>query len=61
MWKCLGKKRSSSTEGGVATISAQNRGSRGDVTVTIYKDKSVFKTSTSNGAYAIADANGMIE
>jgi hypothetical protein len=41
-------------------ISAQNNGSSGSVTVTIYKNDSVFKTSTSSGAYVIADAYGTL-
>ncbi len=40
-------------------ISAQKDGNPStDVTVTIYKNGSVFKTSTSSGAYVIADAYG---
>ena len=41
-------------------ISAQNQGDNGSVTVTIYKNGSSFKTSTSNGAYVIATASGSI-
>jgi len=39
-------------------ISAQNQGGSGSVTVTIYVDGEVFKTSTSSGAYVIASASG---
>ena len=39
-------------------ISAQNQGDSGSVTVTIYVDGEVFKTSTSSGAYVIASASG---
>ena len=38
-------------------ISAQNQGDTGSVTVTIYKDSTVLKTSTSSGAYVIATAS----
>ena len=41
-------------------ISAQNQGETGSVTVTIYKNGSVFKTSTSSGAYVIATASGTL-
>lgn len=41
-------------------ISAQNNGDSGSVTVTILEDGNVFKTSTSSGAYVIADASGML-
>lgn len=41
-------------------ISAQNLGDSGSVTVTIYKDGEVFKTSTSSGGYVIATASGFI-
>ncbi len=40
-------------------ISAQNQGEYGSVTVTIYIDGKLFKTSTSVGAYVIASASGM--
>lgn len=39
-------------------ISAQNQGESGSVTVTIYVDGALFKTSTSSGAYVIASASG---
>jgi hypothetical protein len=38
-------------------ISAQNNGSSGSVTVTIYKNGTAIKTSTSSGAYVIATAS----
>ena len=41
-------------------ISAQNQGQTGTVTVTIYNDGDVFKTSTSEGAYVIATASGSL-
>jgi hypothetical protein len=41
-------------------VSAQNNGESGTVTVTIYKDGSVFKTSTSSGAFCIASASGIL-
>ena len=41
-------------------ISAQNQGESGTVTVTIYKDGSKFKRSTSSGAYCIASASGSL-
>lgn len=41
-------------------ISAQNQGQTGTVTVTIYRDGDVFKTSTSEGAYVIATASGTL-
>jgi hypothetical protein len=44
-----------------ASISAQNNGSRGDVTVTIYVNGKKFRTSTSSGAYVIASADAAIE
>jgi len=43
-----------------AYISAQNQGSKGNVTVTIYVNEKKFKTSTSNGAYVIATADGLV-
>ncbi len=42
-------------------ISAQNLGDFGSVTCTIYIDGAVYKTATSNGAYTIAQCNGMVE
>lgn len=39
-------------------ISAQNDGASGNVTATIYKNDTVFKQSTSSGAYVIAEADG---
>jgi hypothetical protein len=44
-----------------AYISAQNEGSRGNVTVTIYVNGKKFRTATSSGAYVIADADGAVE
>ena len=40
-------------------VSAQNQGDRGTVTVKIYVDGELFKTSTSSGAYVIASASGL--
>jgi hypothetical protein len=42
-------------------ISAQNNGETGTVTVSIYVNNNLFKTSTSSGAYVIATASGSIE
>ncbi|MDP3878709.1 MAG: hypothetical protein Q8Q07_00170 [Dehalococcoidales bacterium] len=39
-------------------ISAQNQGEYGTVRVSIYVDGKLFKTSSSSGAYVIADASG---
>ncbi len=39
-------------------VSAQNQGDRGTVTVKIYVDGVLFKTSSSSGAYVIATASG---
>jgi hypothetical protein len=39
-------------------ISAQNQGEYGTVTVSIYVNGNLFKTSTSSGAYVIATASG---
>jgi hypothetical protein len=41
-------------------ISAQNQGESGSVTVSIYVNDALFKTSTSSGAYVIATASGSI-
>lgn len=41
-------------------VSAQNNQDSGTVTVTIYRDGVVFKTSTSTGAYVIASAYGSL-
>jgi len=41
-------------------ISAQNQGSSGSVTVTIFHRGSQYRTSTSSGAYVIATASGSI-
>jgi hypothetical protein len=40
-------------------ISAQNQGEYGTVTVSIYVNGELFKTSTSSGAYVIATASGL--
>jgi hypothetical protein len=42
-------------------VSAQNNGSSGAVTATIYKDNHVLETATSSGAYVIATASGSID
>jgi len=47
-------------EGQFVYISAQNDDSIGSVTVTIYVDSTIFKTSTSSGAYVIATADGTL-
>ena len=39
-------------------IAAQNQGQTGSVTVKIYRDGDVIKSSTSSGAYVIATASG---
>jgi hypothetical protein len=39
-------------------ISAQNQGDTGSVTVSIYLNGDLFKSSTSSGAYVIATASG---
>ncbi|MCL2260918.1 MAG: zinc ribbon domain-containing protein [Fibromonadales bacterium] len=44
-----------------AMISAQNNGSSGDVTVTIYVNGKKFRTATSRGAYVIASTDGAVE
>ena len=41
-------------------ISAQNQQASGSVIVKIYTDGSVFKSSTSSGAYVIATASGSL-
>ncbi|MGR3218814.1 MAG: hypothetical protein ACUZ8H_03220 [Candidatus Anammoxibacter sp.] len=41
-------------------ISAQNQNSSGSVTVTIKKGGTIYKTSTSSGAYVIATASGSL-
>ena len=41
-------------------LSAQNNGESGTVTVTIYKDGSEFKKSSSTGAFCIATASGLL-
>lgn len=42
-------------------ISAQNQGEYGTVTVSIYVNDVLFKSSTSSGGYVIATASGLIE
>jgi hypothetical protein len=44
----------------VPVILAQNQGDSGTVTVSIYKDGTLWKTSTSSGAYVVADASGLL-
>ena len=44
-----------------ALIMAQNDGSRGDVTVTIYVNGKKFRTATSSGAYVIASTDVAVE
>jgi hypothetical protein len=39
-------------------VSAQNQGDRGTITVSIYVNGKLFKTSSSSGAYVIATASG---
>lgn len=41
-------------------VSAQNKGETGTVTATIYRDGEQFKSSTSEGAYVIASADGTL-
>lgn len=41
-------------------VSGQNQAETGSVVATVYKDGKVFKTSTSEGAYVIATASGML-
>jgi len=42
-------------------VSAQNQQSSGTVTAQIYVDNSLYKTSTSTGAYVIATASGSVD
>ncbi len=46
--------------GAFVYVSAQNGTSTGTVTAIIYVDDTVFKTSTSSGAYVIASAYGTL-
>jgi len=46
--------------GSFVYLSAQNQLSSGSVTVTIYKNGNVFKSSSSSGAYVIATAYGTL-
>lgn len=41
-------------------ISAQNRGYYGDVTVTIYRNNTLFKTANSSGPHSIATVSGIL-
>ena len=41
-------------------LSAQNNGSSGEVTVTVYRNGHVYKTVTSTGGYVIATASGSL-
>ncbi len=47
-------------KGDLVSVSAHNLQASGSVTVTIYTDGSVFKTSTNEGAYVIATASGLL-
>ena len=47
-------------KGSFVYLSAQNKLDEGTVTVTIYRDGSSFKTSTSTGGYVIATASGLL-
>ena len=47
-----------SISGNFLYISAQNQGSSGSVTSTIYVNGGVFQTATSSGEYVIASASG---
>ena len=47
-------------EGQFVYISAQNQGTSGSVTVTIYRNGKKIEKSTSNGAYVIATASGSL-
>ncbi|MBA7669777.1 hypothetical protein ES703_77911 [subsurface metagenome] len=47
-------------EGEFVYISAQNQGESGSITVTIYKNNNILKSSTSSGAYVIATASGTL-
>jgi hypothetical protein len=46
--------------GDLVYVSAQNQDEIGSVTVTIYRDGEIFKTSTSSGGYVIPTASGRI-
>ncbi len=48
----------SSFPGWFLYIAAQNQGESGSVTVAIYVNGKLFKTSSSSGAYVIASASG---
>lgn len=43
-----------------AYVSAQNKGSSGTVTTTIYRDGKEFKTTTSTGGYVIATSGDIL-
>jgi len=49
-----------SSSGKFVYVSAQNKNESGSITVTIYKDGSVFKSSKSSGEYCIAGASGTL-
>jgi len=42
------------------SLSAQNKGDSGSVTVEIYVNDKPWKTATSTGAYAVAQASGLV-
>ena len=48
-------------DGDFAYISAQNKGEDGAVTTEIYVDGQPWKSTTSQGAYKIAEASGSVE
>lgn len=48
-------------DGDFAYVSAQNKGEDGTVTTEIYVDGKPWKSTTSEGAYKIADASGSVE
>jgi len=44
--------------GDIVTISAQNGGSSGDLSVKIYKEGRLFKSSSASGPYGVASTSG---
>lgn len=48
-------------DGDFAYISAQNKGEDGSVTTEIYVNGTLWKSSTSEGAYKISDAQGSVQ
>jgi hypothetical protein len=52
------KRSLSAQQGGSLSISAQNAGRFGDITVSIVIDGVMFTGSNSSGAYAVATAHG---